>query len=104
MSAIITFKVDIDLTNGQPSNNLDPMCITYFKEKVGLDLKFADEACKNPKVLEYIQDCINKTNDQLVSNAAKIKEFRLLAMDFSMPGGELTPTMKLKRSVCAKMH
>jgi long-chain-fatty-acid--CoA ligase ACSBG len=101
MSAIITLKVDIDLTNGQPSNDLDPECQRYFKEQVGLELKHADEACKHPKVIEFINDCLKKTNEKLVSRAAHIKEFRLVSVDFSMPGGELTPTMKLKRNVTA---
>jgi len=39
------------------------------------------------------------TNTKLVSKAAHIKKFKLLAHDFSIPGGELTPTMKLKRKV-----
>lgn len=34
-----------------------------------------------------------------VSKAAHIKKFELVAIDFSQPGGELTPTMKLKRKV-----
>ena len=28
-----------------------------------------------------------------------MRKFKLLADDFSIPGGELTPTMKLKRKV-----
>jgi len=37
-----------------------------------------------------------------VSRAAHIKKFALLPVDFSQPGGELTPTMKLKRKVTEK--
>jgi long-subunit acyl-CoA synthetase (AMP-forming) len=32
-----------------------------------------------------------------VSRAAHIKKFQLLETDFTQPGGELTPTMKLRR-------
>ena len=38
-------------------------------------------------------------NKKAVSRAAHIKKFKLLPNDFSMLGGELTPTMKLKRKV-----
>jgi len=40
----------------------------------------------------------------LVSKAAHIKKFELIPMDFSIPGGELTPTMKLKRKVTEKKY
>ena len=38
-------------------------------------------------------------NTKAVSRAAYIQKFRILPIDFSIPGGELTPTMKLKRKV-----
>lgn len=39
-----------------------------------------------------------------MSRAAHIRRFRLIADDFSIPGGELTPTMKLKRKVAEKKY
>ena len=42
---------------------------------------------------------MEQTNQKLVSRAAHIKKFELISTDFSIPGGELTPTMKLKRKV-----
>jgi len=47
---------------------------------------------------------VNHTNKQLVSKAAYIKRFSLLPTDFSIPGGELTPTMKLKRKVIEQKY
>lgn len=40
----------------------------------------------------------------MVSKAAHIKKFKLIPTDFSMPGGELTPTMKLKRKVTEQKY
>jgi len=34
-----------------------------------------------------------------VSRAAHIRKWKILPIDFSLPGGELTPTLKLKRKV-----
>ena len=51
-----------------------------------------------------MQKCIAETNKKSVSKAAHIKKFKLLPVDFSMPGGELTPTMKLKRKVTEKKY
>ena len=42
-------------------------------------------------------------NRAAVSNAAKVQKFALVP-EFSVHGGELTPTLKLKRSVVAAMH
>ena len=51
-----------------------------------------------------MQKCVNATNKQLVSKAAHIKKFKLVPIDFSIPTGELTPTMKLKRKVTEKKY
>jgi long-chain acyl-CoA synthetase len=37
--------------------------------------------------------------NQAVSRAEQIREFRILPVDFSESGGEMTPTMKVKRAV-----
>lgn len=47
---------------------------------------------------------MNETNKTLVSKAAHIKKFSLIPTDFSLPGGELTPTMKLKRKVTEQKY
>lgn len=47
---------------------------------------------------------MNETNKQVVSRAAQIRKFTLIPVDFSIPGGELTPTMKLKRKVTEKKY
>ena len=99
MSALITFKVDIDMTTGLPSNKLTSEAVKFIKSKTGQEIKTSDDACKNQKVFEMIQACVIETNKLSVSKAAHIKKFKLLPIDFSQPGGELTPTMKLKRKV-----
>jgi long-chain-fatty-acid--CoA ligase ACSBG len=39
-----------------------------------------------------------------VSNAAKIKAWFFILDDFSIPGGELTPTLKVRRSQVTKKY
>lgn len=104
MAALITFKVDIDMTTGLPSNKLTSEAAKFIKAQTGEDLKTSDEACKNQKVFEMVQKCVNETNKLSVSKAAHIKKFKLLPTDFSQPGGELTPTMKLKRKVTEQKY
>jgi long-chain-fatty-acid--CoA ligase ACSBG len=74
----------------------------FFKKTLDLDLKTSDQAVKDPKVANFINRCIEETNKKSVSRAAHLRKFRLIAEDFSIPGGELTPTLKLKRKVTEK--
>lgn len=104
MAALVTFKVDIDMTTGLPSNKLTREAVIFIQAQTGEDIKTSEDACKNQKVFEMIQKCINETNSKSVSKAAHIKKFKLLATDFSQPGGELTPTMKLKRKVTEQKY
>ena len=103
MAAIITFKVDIDMKTGLPSSALMADAVKYFKDN-GITCKTSDEACQSQKVFELIQKCVVATNKKLVSKAAHIKKFKLVPVDFSIPTGELTPTMKLKRKVTEKKY
>ncbi|HVF21230.1 MAG TPA: long-chain fatty acid--CoA ligase, partial [Mycobacteriales bacterium] len=50
-----------------------------------------------------IQEAVNSAN-RAVSSAEAIKSFRILKKDFTEEGGELTPTLKLKRAVVMKEY
>lgn len=104
VAALITFKVEIDGKTGQPTKKLLQESKEYFKQHLSLDLTTSDEACSHPKVIQHIQECVDKSNTKVVSKAAHIKKFVLLENDFTVPGGELTPTMKLRRSETVKKY
>jgi len=74
----------------------------FFKKELGVEVKTSEQACKEPKIVDYVNKCIEATNKKSVSRAAHIRKFKLIATDFSIPGGELTPTLKLKRKVTEK--
>jgi long-chain-fatty-acid--CoA ligase ACSBG len=104
MAALISFKVDVDMATGIPTKNLLPECVNYFKSELKLDIKTSDEACASPEVIKCIQAAIERTNARAVSRAAHLRKFKLIPDDFSIPSGELTPTMKLKRKVTEKKY
>jgi long-chain-fatty-acid--CoA ligase ACSBG len=99
LGAFITFKVDVDPATGIPSKNLLPEARNFFQKELGQDVKTSDEAIANEKVKKFVEQCIEKANSKAVSRACHIRKWKFLPTDFSLPGGELTPTLKLKRKV-----
>jgi long-chain acyl-CoA synthetase len=55
----------------------------------------------DPDLRAEIAQAVEDAN-QAVSRAEQIREFRILPVDFTEAGGEMTPTMKVKRAVVAK--
>jgi len=54
--------------------------------------------------VSYLIIGIADVNKKVVSRAAQIRKWALIADDFSIPNGELTPTLKLKRSFVTKKY
>ena len=54
--------------------------------------------------MEAIQEGIDRYNKKSNSNAQKIQKWTILPTDFSIPGGEIGPTMKLKRHFVMKKY
>jgi long-chain acyl-CoA synthetase len=55
----------------------------------------------DPDLVAEIQGAVNEANGA-VSKAESIRKFRVLPVDFTEEGGEMTPSLKLRRSVIAK--
>jgi long-chain-fatty-acid--CoA ligase ACSBG len=65
----------------------------------GSKAKTTQEARECPRWAEYITKGIQESNKRAVSNAQKIQKFAIIDEDFSDRSGDLTPTLKLRRSV-----
>jgi long-chain acyl-CoA synthetase len=63
----------------------------------------AAELRDDPELRAEVQRAVDDAN-QAVSHAEQIKVFRILARDFTEAGGELTPTLKVKRNVVEKEY
>mmetsp|Transcript_36903 Transcript_36903/g.68090 ORF Transcript_36903/g.68090 Transcript_36903/m.68090 type:complete len:730 (-) Transcript_36903:127-2316(-) len=64
------------------------------------------QAMTDPTWLAYIQKGLDETNNNpniCQNNAWKIQKFKIVPRDFSIQTGELTATLKLKRSVAEEM-
>lgn len=58
---------------------------------------------KDEKVLELIKDAVERYN-QFFNQVEQIKKFELLPQEWTVDGGELTPTLKLKRKVIMEKY
>lgn len=62
-----------------------------------------EETIENPKVIERIQQEVETLNEKF-GNWEKIKRFELTPDIWSIDGGQLTPTLKLKRKVILEKY
>jgi long-chain acyl-CoA synthetase len=78
---------------------IDPEALTTWKTKVRKDPALGVEELRNdPDLLAEIQAAVTDAN-RVVSRAESIRRFRILDRDFTEAGGQLTPTLKLRRDV-----
>ena len=76
----------------------------FFLFQIGSSAVTLTEAAKDPLWTKYLDDGMKAANKKTTSNAQIVQKWKLLPCDFSEKTGELTPTMKLKRSVVAEKY
>jgi long-chain acyl-CoA synthetase len=74
---------------------LDALPLAEFAKSHGLQGPALHE---HPKVLEALQHAVDHVNEQQ-ARVAHIRKFAVLTRPFTIEGGELTPTLKVKRKV-----
>lgn len=70
---------------------------SYTKLK-GIDVKSRSELCTHPKIIDLFERQIEKLTEDL-ARYEKVKKVALLEKELTIEGGELTPTLKVKRRV-----
>jgi len=75
-------------------------CRPYVAALITLD-PAAAEGVPAADLEQRVQEVVDGVNTEL-SQFEQIKRFRILSRDFSAEEGEVTPTLKLKRRVCAE--
>ncbi|CAM9669890.1 unnamed protein product [Scytosiphon promiscuus] len=73
-------------------------------EKIGSTATTIEEAKQDPKWTEYINEAMKACNARTTSNAQRVAKWALLSNDFSVEGGELTETLKLKRGPASEKY
>jgi len=104
LSMFLTLKCVVD-DNGDPTDDLSPEALAYCQQHGVTATKVSEIiANKEPAIYKAIQEGMERVNAVATSNAQKIQKWVILDKDFSVNGGELGPTMKLKRPCVVKMY
>jgi long-chain acyl-CoA synthetase len=81
---------------------IDPEAFpAWLKQKGKPEGSSVADLTEDPDLVADIQAAVNEAN-KAVSHAEAIKRFRILGVDWTEEGGQMTPSLKLKRSVIMK--
>jgi len=105
LSCLVTLKTEVDSETMEPKSKLSSDTVDWCKEQ-GSKAETLDDVLAGPDtvVMEAIQAGIDRYNKKATSNAQKIQKWTILPTDFSIPGGEVGPTMKVKRHYVMKKY
>jgi long-chain acyl-CoA synthetase len=82
---------------------LNPEELAAFARTEGIAVPDAAALCEHPRVVGRVSKIVEQRNAELQSYA-KIKKFQILAEDFTVDNGMLTPTLKVKRKVIREKY
>jgi long-chain-fatty-acid--CoA ligase ACSBG len=102
LTILLCLQVEID-EDGLATKKLAGRALDISKE-IGSTATTTDEVMVDPLWKEYLDKGMKAANKAATSRAQNVGKWGLLATDFTEKGGELTPTLKLKRSVAAEIH
>lgn len=100
---LVALKLKVDNVTGLPTDELAPDSL-FFGKQIGSSATTYTEAKADPLWKKYVDEGMKQGNSQNHSAAQIVKKWVWLPTDFSEKGGDLTPTLKLKRSVVADKY
>src|SRR3712207_1601635 len=75
---------------------LDEVAVRQFAEQKSIAFDSFEELTRHPDIMGLIEAHVAEVNAEL-ANVEQVKQFRILPEDFSVEGGTITPTLKIKR-------
>ena len=102
LTCLITPLVKVDPKSTLPTTELDPSAQKWAKkhskgEKITTSHELLTAVKENENLRKAFEAALENVNKVAKSNPERVQKFMLLPEDFSIPGGELGPTLKLKR-------
>jgi long-chain-fatty-acid--CoA ligase ACSBG len=102
LTVLFCLQVEID-ADGVASETLTGRALEQSKA-MGSSATTTKEAMTCSKWKDYFDNGVKAANAKATSRAQTIGKWTLLPTDFTEKGGELTPTLKLKRSVASEKY
>ncbi|KAF6273047.1 acyl-CoA synthetase bubblegum family member 1 [Rhinolophus ferrumequinum] len=98
LSMLLTLKCTVDPDTSDPTDNLTEQAVE-FCQRVGSKASTVSDIVgkKDQAVYQAIEEGIQRVNRNAAARPYHIQKWAILQRDFSISGGELGPTMKLKR-------
>nr|KAF6399079.1 acyl-CoA synthetase bubblegum family member 1 [Molossus molossus] len=98
LSMLLTLKCTLDPDTSDPTDNLTEQAVEFCR-RVGSRASTVSEIVggKDESVYQAIEEGIQRVNRNAAARPYHIQKWAILERDFSISGGELGPTMKLKR-------
>ena len=83
---------------------LDPEALDHLAAAVGVPAAPLSELAAHPKVQEHLMARVEADCNAKVARFQTIKKISVLPVELSVEGGEMTPTMKVKRNVVTEKY
>ncbi|KAG5276450.1 hypothetical protein AALO_G00132160 [Alosa alosa] len=105
LSMLLTIKCEVNSETGAPEDELTAEALEFCRKLGSSSTRVSDLAGGRDRLVHAaIQEGVTRVNERASSNAQRVQKWTVLEHDFSITGGELGPTMKLKRPVVMKMY
>ena len=109
LSCLVTLKAQ-PLPEDEKKENEYPLTSDLEKsalnkiQQLGSEAKTIQDAQNDEKIRKYIEAGITTANKRATSQAQRVQKFEIVPRDFTVEGGELTPTLKLKRRIVVQKY
>lgn len=97
LAMLLTLKCTVDPDTSDPTDNLTERAVEFCQSVGSTATTVSEVVGKDVAVYRAIEEGIQRVNRNAAARPYRIQKWALLGKDFSIPGGELGPTMKLKR-------
>ena len=81
----------------------DELSIRAYADSLHLGIKDRTELVRHPRIVEFYKKKVDEVTRDL-GPYEKIKKIALLSEEFTVEGGELTPTLKVRRKFVEEKH
>jgi long-chain-fatty-acid--CoA ligase ACSBG len=102
LTMLVSLKVNLD-ADGLPGDELAADAL-FVGQQIGSSATTYSAAREDDAWQEYLNKGVKAANGKTTSNAQVVQKWAWLPADFSEKAGDLTPTLKLKRSVVSAKY